>query len=132
MTDTELNDRLLELAGGCRHEWVCAPGIGNEECGLSYRLIGVCKSCDMIWTWRTNPPAVGDGHGMTMEELVLLAQSLWGGGVACVVYRDVASWIGIIAGEGEDPYADGIVGLGSTPALALGAALLAAVDGESK
>ena len=118
----EQNDRLLALAGGCRHEAVRVNDIDEHS-------LFVCRQCGCE---DHALPAVGDGHAMDLGEMYRLAKSLGFTEIhirqldieglpkvmACVMrdYRNVH--------EHNQP------GYGPTPEAALAAAIIAAVDGE--
>jgi hypothetical protein len=107
-SEREQNDRLLELAGGCRHEYYVAEVTESPMTGKrTYHHRMGCRKCgphpispfsdyaEPYQTVRYSPqrqelieqysclPAVGDGHTMTLGELFHLAdklnRELWGG-----------------------------------------------------
>ena len=87
---TEQNDRLLELAGGCRHEWVDVPRSWREH-NWTVRECAKCNAPRYLipddWddgypeSWE---PAVGDGHAMDLGEMVRLAHRLFPGCEVCL------------------------------------------------
>jgi hypothetical protein len=125
MIPTNLNDRMLELAGGCRHEW------GNFSDDGMTRYFCKRQGCGASH-YGLKPPAVGDGHQMTLGEMVRLWTDLRGEHrpAACEIGRwpdgDNSRWVAMVT--------DGVVvrrsAFGDTPESALAAAILAAVDGE--
>jgi len=135
MSELTDNDRLLELAGGCVHEWS----------DWAVTRIAKCAQCGEQWypDWRENEdwsdlPAVGDGHMMNLGEMVRLVCNLHGDDVSVEIAHlpieevDPAyGWVANIYGNGHngkavvDCYGRGT----DTPESALRAAILAAVDG---
>ena len=117
----EQNDRLLELAGGCRHDF---PHKYRDE---------PCTKCRAKWwAWNQFPsdpdrnPAVGDGHAMDLGEMVRLCEKLWPNDwfyQAGMVADKHGAWL-TLPGCGDWH------GCGATPEAALAAAIIAAVDGE--
>ena len=122
---TEQNDRLLELAGGCRHDF---PYKFRDE---------PCTKCRAKWwvfsqfpTDHDDNPAVGDGHAMDLGEMV----RLWG--TQCP--NNMPSWVHLRWRGGQFMATVGCgirskptgCGYGATPEAALAAAIIAAVDGE--
>ena len=119
----EQNDRLLELAGGCRHDF---PHKYRDE---------PCTKCRAKWwAWNQFPsdpdrnPAVGDGHAMDLGEMVRLWVKLRPNDRPTVRLALQANgvWMADAVGEFD---AEGI-GEAATPEAALAAAIIAAVDGE--
>ena len=124
---TEQNDRLLELAGGCRHEWRRVNEIDEPQ-------MFVCRRCGCE-DYET--PTVGDGHQMTLGEMFRLGdklnRELWGGKATVYIWTqngifkasvqiECESWE-----QGDDYYESDDC---DDPEAALAAAILAAVDGE--
>ena len=121
----EQNDRLLELAGGCRHEW------GD----WIITRIAKCARCGVGWypRWREGEdwadlPAVGDGHQMTLGEMVRLWAKLYDHSASCEVWLWEDGWRAKVGGivwsnppERLEREADA-----DTPEAALAAAILAA------
>ena len=119
MIPQEQNDRLLELAGECRHEWI--------EAEHGYRF--VCRKCGRDWLCddpdEPEPPTVGDDIDMTLGEMVRLAEKrwpcvsiVWNSGLNQVTLR----WV-------DKGHRCVFHGAGTCLELALAAAILAAVDG---
>ena len=133
---TEQNDRLLELAGGCRHEW------GSEK--RSWRDMEwdtpVCLKCGVTQWWVTEDhitlPAVGDGHMMDLGEMVRLAieiEDRLGGLVEVKFSCDEPGWCAVMHwydGKRFHSIMGGPLRDNNTPEAALAAAIIAAVDGE--
>ena len=129
MIPQEQNDRLLELAGGCRHGW----GDFSDD-GIT-RYFCKRQGCNASHYW-TDPPAVGDGHQMTLGEMVRLAAKLWPDAEITMNHHDgyavrdavhKAWWdVDLCPHDGRD-----FLGVGESEdiELALAAAILAAVDG---
>ena len=128
MTEREMYDRLLELAGGCRHEW--GEGEWYRTPMVSDQWLFRCAKCSK-W-YRPDPdaeaPAVGDGSQMSLGELVRLAKKLGLGNIFLNWLDDGRCWVQVgyhptcfeAMGEAFDLHEE----------LALAAAILAAVDGE--
>ncbi len=134
MTDREMYDRLLELAGECRHEWIEKPEL-RRVC--NEWTITVCAKCGLHRNEITNPigvtAAVGDGREMDLGEMVRLWAKLRGNLAACTVMeRGSGGWIarvdwlrqrnGMVGGERTAE--------GTAPELALGRAIVAAAEGK--
>ena len=123
---TEQNDRLLELAGGCRHEPKLVWPIHTDGAEAYTK----CKKCGMEWdVYDVAPyPAVGDGHAMDLGEMVRLWVKLRPNDRPTVRLALQANgvWMADAVGEFD---AEGI-GEAATPEAALAAAIIAAVDGE--
>ncbi len=126
MTEREQNDRLLELAGGCRHEWRRVNEIGEHP-------LFVCRRCGCE---DYTTCAVGDGHTLTLGELFHLAdklnRELWGGKATVYVWMQDGVYKASVQIQCES-WDDGDAYYESddydTPDQALAAAILAAVDG---
>jgi len=75
------NSRLLRLAGGCEHDWSARPHIERGENGWLYFYR--CPKCGLLQAQPRGKsfslPAVGDGHRMTCDELLAMANWLWPG-----------------------------------------------------
>ena len=117
--DKATNDRLLELAGGCRHWWIVdVPEYGHAHCHK-------CK-CGYDPQYEDLRPAVGDGHQMTLGEMVRLALTK----VNCeIIFR--ADGVSLYDLDEDEEFWQPVKTLDELPA-ALAAAILAAVDGEAK
>ena len=130
MTEREQYDRLLELEGGCVHDW------GDFSDNGSPRYFCKRQGCGAAH-YKLNPPAVGDGHQMTLGEMARLWAKLnradghpMVSGVLLVCDHGTpdepcGEWAANVRGssaKGRQRY--------NTPEAALAAALLAAVDGE--
>ena len=121
MSEREMYDRLLELAGECRHEW----GEFDQSGGVRHW----CK-CGASWHGDFYGPraTVGDGRQMDLGEMVRLWEKLKGWDVRPIVNIEAnvgGEWhVGVIGEYDEEAY-----GRAATPELALAAAIIAAVDG---
>jgi hypothetical protein len=131
LTDREMYDRLLELAGECRHEWVeIARPWAVWSVNHKYIVSAYCNKHGEREEFYTNdpkdaPPAVGDGREMGMGEMMGLARAKRYGSIYSRWYEDDC-WVDI----GYDIWAHGCAGRGSgtTPELALGRAIVDAMD----
>ena len=138
MSDREMYDRLLELAGECRHEW----GEFDQSGGVRHW----CK-CGASWHGDFYGPraAVGDGRQMSLGEMWRLWAKV-GGTTATVslswdyrVDRAFPAQIHTAKVERRLPPStdtgrtswkwEAAQRQGDTPELALAAAIIAAVDG---
>ena len=121
MIPSEQNDRLLELAGGCRHEW---RQVGRHSF--------LCCKCDK-WQGEAGDAAVGDGHQMTLGEMVRLVDKLWPTAASiefcfCERWGDPSVILRTPCSL-DARFVLAEVGDGDTPEAALAAAILATVDG---
>ena len=129
MTD---NDRLLELAGGCVHVWQTVFDTENVLGRIDSVRYPVCAECGMSGrSWghkKADMPAVGDGHQMTLGEMVRLWAKLYDHSASCEVWLWEDGWRAKVGGivwsnppERLEREADA-----DTPEAALAAAILAA------
>ena len=130
MTD---NDRLLELDGGCVHEWVRESDFAtwNPVTDYTRQKWWTCKKCEKPMggkvTETVDLPAVGDGHEMSLGEMVRLWAKLRPATErhstpAVRLVADIEGrWYATVAGKHE--------AIADTPEAALRSAILAAVDG---
>jgi len=120
----EQNDRLLELMGERRHEWEAIEAYRGDLSGL-YWVKGTCrKGCGRLSfhseSLITTPPAVGDGHDVTLGEMIDLTHKLWPNSCVCIYAHMTQLWLC----DGSKTYFEGR----GKPPVALCAAILAAKE----
>ena len=132
MIPSEQNDRLLELAGWCVHEWeICPerPSTLHPNGSMTwYMPIHRCTKCDKQRSCSAEVlETVGDGHVMTLGEMVRLALTQWGCEI-CISPNVVEVWHrGVSRCEVVDSVDDIEKALASI--LVHTAAIIAAVEG---